>query len=170
MIHMGDEVVQPMSWYQRFRQGQSSMDWSLANSSSSHGKIQEYIADLNKLYRQYPQFWRNGEQDFTMIYEYGPNLIVAYHRGTYDNRRIAVIHNFSNRGYPSYDVLLPHWDPDMKRIQKTMEIFNSDNPIYGGSGSFQNHQIETINSPTGEISFRLAIPSLASLVLQEHLI
>ncbi|CAF2915028.1 unnamed protein product [Rotaria sp. Silwood2] len=169
MIHMGDEIVQPMSWYQRFRQGQSSMDWSLVKSSSLHEKTQEYIADLNRLYRHHPQFWRNGEQDFMMIYEYGPNLIVAYHRGTSDNRRMAIIHNFSNRGYPSYDVSLPRWDPDVNRIQKTEEIFNSDNPIYGGSGSFQNQQIEMINTSTGEVSFRLAIPPLATLVLEEHL-
>ncbi|CAF3064144.1 unnamed protein product, partial [Rotaria sp. Silwood2] len=32
---------------------------------------------------------------------------IAYHRGIFDNRRIAVIHNFSNRGYTCYDIPLP---------------------------------------------------------------
>ena len=32
LIDIGDEVVQPMSWFQRCFQGRSSMDWSLSNS------------------------------------------------------------------------------------------------------------------------------------------
>lgn len=169
MIHMGDELAQPTSWYQRFRQGRSSMDWSLNDCSSLHGKMQAYIAELNKLYRHYPQLWLNGELEFKMIYEYGPNLILAYHRGIYNNRRIAIIHNFSNRGYPSYDIALPQSDPNISRIGKSIEIFNSDNPTYGGSGSFHNENIEIINTSHGGKLFRLAIPSLATLVIEELL-
>ncbi|CAF1392362.1 unnamed protein product [Rotaria magnacalcarata] len=169
MIHMGDELVQPMSWYQHFRQGRSSVDWSLVNTSSLHRKMQEYIADLNRLYQHHQQFWQNGEQDFSMIYEYGPNLIVAYHRGTYDKRRMAVIHNFSNCGYSSYDISLPSSDSAVRRIQNTVEIFNSDNPVYGGSGLFQNPEIEIINSFASRRSLRLAIPPLATLILEEYL-
>jgi len=134
MIHMGDEVAQPMSWYQRFRQDLSSMDWSLTNSRSLHGQIQECIRDLNHLYIRYPQFWQYGEQDFSLIYEYGANLMIAYHRGIHNNRRLAVIHNFSNREYKSYEIPLPGSDPNVGRIRDTVEIFNTDHPKYGGSG------------------------------------
>ncbi|CAF2808878.1 unnamed protein product [Rotaria sp. Silwood2] len=57
MIHMGDEVVQPVSWFQQCFRGKISMDGSLSNSTSLHGKIQEWIRDLNRLYIHYPQFW-----------------------------------------------------------------------------------------------------------------
>ncbi|CAF3601180.1 unnamed protein product [Rotaria sp. Silwood1] len=169
MIHMGDEIAQPISWFQRFRQGMSSMDWSLTNTPSFHSKTQQYLSDLNYFYRSHPQFWQNGEQDFTMIYECQPNLIVAYHRGIYNNRRIAIIHNFSHRGYKSYDVSLPAWDPNVRRIGKTVEIFNSDNLIYGGSGLFQNEKVGVIHMHSEWIFFKLAIPPLATVVLEEHL-
>ncbi|CAF2846031.1 unnamed protein product [Rotaria sp. Silwood2] len=169
MIHMGDEVAQPLSWYQRFRRNLSSMDWSLDNSSSLHGQIQECIRDLNHLYIGYPQFWQNGEQDFSMIYEYGQNLVVAYHRGIHNNRRIAVIHNFSHRGYKTYDIPLPGSDPNVARIRSADEIFNTDLSKYGGSGSFQNQQIKIIHNNDRTILFRLSIPSLATIVLEEHL-
>ncbi|CAF3471906.1 unnamed protein product [Rotaria socialis] len=169
MIHMGDEIVQPISWFQRFRQGMSSVDWSLAEKQSFHSKTQQYISDLNYFYRSYPQFWQHGEQDFTMIYECGRNLIVAYHRGIYNNRRIAIIHNFSNRGYKSYDISLPTWDPNVRRIGKTVEIFNSDNLSYGGSGLFQNEKIDVVHMHSEWIFFRLAIPALATVVLEESL-
>ncbi|CAF4747921.1 unnamed protein product [Rotaria sp. Silwood2] len=166
---MGDEVAQPLSWYQRFRRNLSSMDWSLDNSSSLHGQIQECIRDLNHLYIGYPQFWQNGEQDFSMIYEYGQNLVVAYHRGIHNNRRIAVIHNFSHRGYKTYDIPLPGSDPNVARIRSADEIFNTDLSKYGGSGSFQNQQIKIIHNNDRTILFRLSIPSLATIVLEEHL-
>ncbi|CAF1423632.1 unnamed protein product [Adineta steineri] len=169
MIHMGDKVAQPVSWYHRFRHGLSSIDWSLSESATLHGRTQEYIADLNKFYRYHPQFWQNGEQDFEMIYEYKPNLIVAYHRGIYNQRRMAIIHNFSNRGYQSYHISLPMWDPDIARIQKVVEIFNSDNPMYGGSGSFHNENITIVFRHGRAIIFRLTIPPLATLVLEEQL-
>ena len=56
LLHMGDEVVQSMSWFQRCFLGRSSMDWSLSNSQSFHGQVQTCIADLNHLYIRYPQF------------------------------------------------------------------------------------------------------------------
>jgi 1,4-alpha-glucan branching enzyme len=170
MIHMGDEVAQPMSWYQRFRRDLSSMDWSLSHSASFHGQIQECIRDLNHLYIRYPQFWQRGEEDYSLIYEYGANLVIAYHRGIHQNRRLAVIHNFSNRGYKCYDIPLPGSDPNIARIRNVVEIFNTDHPKYGGSGSFANQQIEVKHNNGRDMVFKLAIPPLATIILEEHLV
>ena len=170
MIHMGEEFVQPASWYQRFCEGLSSTDWSLAHSASGHGQMQGYVAHLNQFYINHAQFWQNGEQDFTMIYEYGPNLVVAYHRGVHASRRMAVIHNFSNRAYRSYNISLPKWDPLVARIQMIVEVFNSDAPIYGGSGTFQNAHIGMVDDDRGDgRSFKIMIPPLATIVLEESL-
>ena len=169
LIHMGEELAQPISWFYRFRQGQTSVDWSLADPQTLNGKIQEYIADLNLLYRHHPHFWRRGEFDFSMVYEFQQNLIVAYHRGIYDQRRMLIIHNFSNRGYSKYDITLPTSDPNVVKIQKINELFNSNNPIYGGSGLFGNEQIQLLQRYGHEKFIRLAIPPLTTLVLEEHL-
>ncbi len=61
IIHMGDEVIQPMFWFQRCFRGKLSMDWSLSNSTSLHDQIQECI--------RYPQFWQYGEEGYSLIYE-----------------------------------------------------------------------------------------------------
>ena len=170
MIHMGEEFVQLVSWYQRFCQGLASTDWSVADSSSGHGKMQGYVANLNQFYINHAQFWQNGERDFTMIYEYGPNLVIAYHRGVHAIRRMAVLHNFSNRGYRSYNIPLPKWDPLIARIQSIVEVFNSDAPTYGASGTFQNAQIVMVDAGQGSgISFKVMIPPLATIVLEESL-
>lgn len=169
MIHMGDEVVQPISWYQRFRRDVSSMDWSLHNSTSFHGQVQKCIRDLNHLYIRYPQFWEYGEENYSLIYEYGPNLVIAYHRGIHNNRRLAIIHNFSNRGYRNYDIPLPGSDPNVARIANVVEILNTDDGKYGGSGTFQNQEIRIVRNNDRDIHLRVSIPPLATIILEEQL-
>ncbi|CAF4718837.1 unnamed protein product, partial [Rotaria sp. Silwood2] len=142
----------------------------LLNSTSLHGKIQECIRDLNHLYILYPQFWEYGEEGYSLIYEYGENLVIAYHRGIFNNCRITVIHNFSNRGYTSYDIPLPRSDPNVERIRDAVEIFNTDDRKYGGSGTFQNQQIEIKRNSGEDIVFTVALPPLSTIILEENLI
>ena len=77
MFHTGDEVVQPISWYQRFRRDLPTMDWSSTYSTSLHDQLQQCICDL---YICSPEFWEHGEESYPLIYKYAPNLIIAYHR------------------------------------------------------------------------------------------
>lgn len=105
-----------------------------------------------------------------MIYEYGPNLVVAYYRGIFLNKRMVIIHNFSNREYKSYDVPLPTWDPNVARVEHVIEVFNTDHFKYSGSGSFLNQTVEILHHDGDAKLFRLAIPLLATLVLEEHLL
>lgn len=169
MIHMGDEVAQPMSWYQRFRRDLSSLDWSLCHSDSFHGQIQGCIRDLNLLYIRYPQFWEYGEAGYSFIYEYGPNLVIAYHRGIHKDRRIGVIHNFGNRGFQNYDIPLPGADPNVRRIRHVEEILNTDHPKYGGSGRFLNARIQMKYGNNRDAVLQVAIPPLATIIFEEHL-
>ncbi|CAF1266237.1 unnamed protein product [Adineta steineri] len=149
LIHMDDEIVEPMSWFQRCFCGKSSMNWSLSNSSTLHGQIQKCI------------------QGYSLIYEYAQYLIIAYHRGISNNHRIAVIHNFSNHAYISYDIPLPKSDPNIKRIQYVKEIFNTNQLKYGESGTFHNEQIE-INR--NNMILTVALPPLSTIILDETLI
>ncbi|MBS0655323.1 MAG: alpha amylase C-terminal domain-containing protein [Verrucomicrobia bacterium] len=165
LIHMGDELAQNESWYQRFRRGTSSVDWSLTKKAEHQG-VQECVKDLNALYVNRPQFWEKGNQDFTLIAEHAANGVVAYHRGTKDGKRIAVVHNFSNVGYESYDIPLPKTREKIKRVS---ELFNSDALKYEGSGSFENRDIKIVRhhrtkKPT---HLRVSLPPLSTLVLEE---
>ncbi|UJR11731.1 hypothetical protein I4U23_015912 [Adineta vaga] len=169
LIHMGDEIVQPMSWFQRCIRGKSSMDWPLSNTKTLHGQIQKCIRDLNHLYIRYPQFWEYGEESYSLIYEYAENLIIAYHRGISNRHRIVVIHNFSNRGYTSYDIPLPRSDPNIERIQHVTEVFNTNHSTYGGSDTFQNERIEFHHDHEQNIKLTVALPPLSTLILDETL-
>ncbi len=171
LVHMGDENVQNESWYQRFRKNTPGVDWSLTSKKVEHFNIRECVRDLNVLYLSKPQFWESTSQDFKMISEYAPNAVVAYHRGTKENKRIAVVHNFLNQGYQSYDVPLPSSDHDIRRIQQVIEIFNSDDFKYGGSGSFGNQKIEVVRNPHSKAPthFRVSLPPNSTIVLEEVL-
>ncbi|CAF0971906.1 unnamed protein product [Adineta ricciae] len=119
---------------------------------------------------QHPQFWQYGELDFSLIYEYGLNLVIAYDRGIYNNRRIVIIHNFSNRGYKTYNIPLPKSDPNVACVQNVTEIFNTDHPKYSGSGLFENQQLIIQRHNDGNMLFKLTIPPLSTIILEEILI
>ncbi len=164
MLNMGDEVVQNESWYQRFRKNVPGVDWS-AEEDPMHRGVQECVSDLNALYLSRPQFWE-GDREFKLIAEHRSNTVVAYHRGTKENKRVAVVHNFSEKGYPVYDVPLPLGE----RIQKVGVIFSSDDSKYGGTGAFENREVEVLRRPGGEpMGLRMALPPLSTVVLEEEL-
>jgi 1,4-alpha-glucan branching enzyme len=172
LIHMGDELGQPESWYQRFQKRVSSVNWSL-EKSDLHQKLQKCVSDLNALYVNKPDLWEKGEAGFTMISEYAPNAVLAYHRESGKKTRLAVIHNFSDKGYSSYDIPLPspREDPMLSQIKKITEIFNSDRLQYGGSGKFENPHVEIVRAPKSAVPthFRISLPPLSTVVLEEEI-
>ncbi len=173
LIHMGDEIGQQDSWYQRFVKYQSAVDWELMKQPSQGLRrgLQQCVSDLNALYRYHSALWKQGEEGFKLISEYGPNRVVAYHRGMGQKPRIAVIHNFSDKGYGSYDVPLgsSHEDPAMKGVKHVVERFNSDEIRYGGSGKFSNKQVEVVRAGDGQPThFRMALPPLSTVVVEEE--
>lgn len=167
LIHMGDELGQPESWYQRFQKSLSSVNWNLENVEL-HQKLQKCVSELNALYSANPPFWENGEMGFEMISEWAPNKIVAYYRANGGRKRFAIIHNFSDVGYPSYDVSL---SKDAKTPKRIFERFNSDNVLYGGSGMYVNPEVKIVTSSRSSkpIHYRLAIAPHSTLVLEEEL-
>lgn len=133
LMHMGDEFGQKRSWYTRFQQKISSVDWSEAKSHT-HQKLQKCVKDLNALYQKKQHLFKHGEQDYKLISQ--DSAILAYTR-----KKLTVIHNFSDKAYSSYEV-------STKGIEakKFTEIFNSDNTTYGGSGNFDNRHIQVLGS------------------------
>ena len=170
LIHMGDELGQTESWYRRFQKRVSSVDWKL-EQNEKHQKLQKCVSDLNALYQAQKGLWKEPEQGFQLISEFGPTNIIAYHRENGKSRRLAIIHNFSDVAYPSYDIPLPDDDDKLLQIKKITEIFNSDKPIYGGSGQFENRQV-TIISPEPSYRpthLRVSLAPHSTIVLEEVL-
>lgn len=166
LIHMGDELGQPESWYQRFQKNLSSVNWHLERVDLHHN-LQKCVSDLNAFYVTNPAFWENGEMGFEMISEWAPNKILAYYRTDGKHKRFAIIHNFSEIGYPSYDLPL---SKEAKNPLKVSERFNSDNALYGGSGSFVNREVKIVISlrSSKPTHYRLMIAPHSTIVLEEE--
>lgn len=164
LMHMGDELGQRKSWYDRFQKKISSVDWSL-EKSPKHQKLQKCVSDLNALYRKTHDLFKEGEKDFQLITGHSEKGVVAYQRGHGKKGRISVIHNFSDKGHSSFELPLKEL-----RSKKITEIFNSDKSTYGGSGKFDNHKIEILKSKSsGEAHIKVAIAPNSTIVLQERL-
>ena len=172
LIHMGDEIGQQDSWYQRFIRNGAAVDWELLKQPGQDKRraLQQCVSDLNALYRKREALWKQGEAGFKLISEYGPNQVIAYHRGMGQNPRLAVVHNFSKNGFASYDLPLPpsHEDPALKGVKQVYEIFNSDATCYSGSGKFSNRQVEVVKRDGNPTHFRLALPRMSTVVLEEQ--
>ena len=155
LMHMGDEFGQKDSWYVRFQNKISSVDWS-QEKSPRHQKLQKCVSDLNALYKKTHHLFKYGERDFQLITE--ESGIVAYHR-----KRLTVIHNFSDKAYSSFDVPLKGL-----HAKKITEIFNSDKAIYGGSGKFENRHIQILKKGHSEESYiRVKLAPNSTIILQE---
>lgn len=153
LIHMGDELGQSESWYERFERKVTSVDWSLEGRDLNQ-KLQKCVHDLIALYRMNPPFWENGEMGCKIIHESAQSGVLAYSREG-KAAKVIVIHNFSANSYPNYELPL--------QAKKVDEIFNSDRSCYGGSSLFE-HQTSAADAALLKVS----LAPHSTLVLNER--
>jgi 1,4-alpha-glucan branching enzyme len=154
LLFMGSEIAQVKEW-----NFDASLDWHLLEIPE-HKKIQDYIRALNQLYTSNPalyekQFssdgfeWINGGDT--------ENCVINFIRkGNNPKDDIIVLINFSSNVIQKYRIGLP-------RKGNLMEVLNSDNPIYGGSGVLNSKTInsEKIECNGREFSAEVQLPPLA---------
>lgn len=168
LLHMGDDLGQTESWYERFKRRISSVDWS-CETSEKHQKLQKCVSDLNALYRKNSGLWENPRTGFQLLLDKKEECLVAYHRDSGNTKRIAVVHNFSDKEYPAFELPLPKDDPRSLQIKKISEVFNSDKPLYGGSGKFESHKVEILRSEHSDHTrLRLALAPHSTVVIEEE--
>ncbi|WP_265445914.1 1,4-alpha-glucan branching protein GlgB [Acetivibrio straminisolvens] len=159
LLFMGGEFAQFIEW--NYKQ---SLDWFLLDYDM-HKKMQDYVRDLNKLYRSEKALY---EVDFH--YE-GFEWIDC-------NDTEHSIISFMRKGKDWHDSLIfvcnftpvPHDDYRIGSPFNTTydEIFNSDWEKYGGSnvGNFEPIKAEEISMHNKPYSMKLRIPPLATIVLK----
>lgn len=154
LLFMGAEIAQINEW-----NFDASLDWHLLEIPL-HKQIQDFIRALNKLYTSNPalyekQFspdgfeWINGGDT--------ENCVINFIRkGNKPKDDIIVLINFSSNVISNYRIGLP-------RKGNLVEILNSDDPIFGGSGVVNNSKIssEKINWNGRECSTEVKLPPLA---------
>lgn len=150
LLFMGGEIGQWSEW-----NCSQALDWHLLQYPLHQG-LSKMVATLNQLYLERNQFW---EKDFDWTgYEWvdfsdADRSVISYLRKSDAKNPLLFVHHFAPEFYPKYNVAL-------KNVKKIVEIFNSDDEKYGGSGKL-NPEI-SVFAPHIEIG----LPPLATLIFE----
>jgi len=169
LIHMGDELGQCQSWFERLEKNQSAVEWEALKNSPLHESLQRCVKDLEWIYRTNASLWKSGEQGFQMMAADRKKGIVAYQRGSgtgpseKEASRLIIVHNFSDKEYAAYDLPL---SSGMK-FKNLKRIFNSNSAKYGGRGEAVEPKADFVRSKAKTQAVRISIPALSTIVFQE---
>jgi len=159
LLFMGTEIGQWDEWEEAH-----SLDWHLLQYEP-HQKLQRFLADLNRLYRNQPALY---EVDFDYTgFEWidfmdSDNSIITFMRRASDYKDVLVfVCNFTPVYREDYRVGVPfHCEYE--------ELLNSDSEIYWGSnkgnyGGLWSDEIAWHNQP---YSLKLKIPPLSTMIFK----
>jgi 1,4-alpha-glucan branching enzyme len=144
---------------------ESSVEWELLNNSEINRKLNNYVRDLNKLYRDNPAMY---ELDFTsegfqwIDFSDALHSVLSFCRFSRDKTQTLLFtFNMTPTVRHDYRIGVPYdgyWQ----------EIFNSDSEIYGGSGQGNLGGKHSLPEPTGQWdnSIKVTLPPLAINVYQ----
>jgi len=134
LIFMGAEFGQFIEWDESH-----SLDWHLIEYEM-HGKLHQYVKDLNHLYLSEPSLWEQDHQrsGFRWINPDDRNAsIVSFVRYAKDPADfMVVVCNFTPVGREGYIIGVPE-------AGEYSEVFNSDNARYGGTGGLHTGPLVT---------------------------
>lgn len=156
LLFMGGEFGQRREWAH-----DSTVEWDLLKDDR-HSGIQQWITDLNRLYRNEPALY---ERDFVPAgFEWvdctdaGSSVISLLRKGKSTDEVVLIVCNFTPVPRPNYRIGAPYggfWK----------EVLNSDAIQYGGTGWGNLGGIEAVPIPLhGRThSITLTLPPLATL-------
>ena len=160
LLFMGDEFGQRAEWNEN-----AQLDWWLLDAGPYHRGLQNFVADLNKLYAAAPGLWQADydHAGFNWIdCNDRENSILSFLRQTPDgSNQLAVILNLTPVPRPNYRIGLP-------RAGKWREVLNSDAEIYGGSnqGNYGGVTAENQACHNQQHSAEFNLPPLSVIVFQ----
>ena len=138
LLFMGAEFGQSAEW-----NFEASLDWHLLQYPL-HAGIKKLITDLNNLYKTAPALHQKqfSPEGFEWInYSDHENAVMSYIRiGNNRDESLVVVCNFTQVVRENYKIGLP-------KKGNLVEIFNTDNEIYGGSGMKNADKIAIKASP-----------------------
>jgi 1,4-alpha-glucan branching enzyme len=160
LLFMGGEFGQRAEWNEN-----SQLDWWLLDAGPYHRGLQQFVADLNKLYLAAPGLWQSDYDPggfYWIDCTDRDNSVLSFVRQTADGSNpLAVIMNLTPVLREKYRVGLP-------RAGNWRESLNSDAAIYGGSNQGNLGVVEAENIPchNQSCSAEFRLPPLGVLVFQ----
>ncbi len=160
LLFMGGEIGQRAEWNEN-----AQLDWWLLDAGPFHRGLQQFVADLNRLYAGAPGLWQ-ADYDYAgfnwIDCNDRENSVLSYLRQTPDGvNQLAVILNLTPVPRPGYWIGLP-------RGGKWKEVLNSDSGIYGGSnqGNFGGVTAQKHSCHGHQHSAEFNLPPLSVMVFQ----
>jgi len=159
LLFMGGEFGQYEEW-----NFEKSLDWNLLEFYP-HINTKKYIAALNNFYKNTPALF---EKEFSqdgfewLSYDDATNSVIAYLRkGNNIENEVVVICNFTPSKLDNYKIGLP-------KKGKLIELFNSDDKLFGGSGVLNGKPITIKKNYWHNMKYsaELSLPPLGITILK----
>lgn len=159
LLFMGSEFGQFIEW--DYKKG---LDWLLLDFER-HRQLQEYSKKLNKFYKDNSPLWQvdYSWEGFNWISsDDNENSVIAFRRIDEKGKELITVCNFTNVERQDYRIGVPH--PGNYKI-----VFNSDDEVFGGSGTGNKEKIkaDNINMHGFEQSLSLDLPPLSTIYLKK---
>lgn len=150
LLFMGGEIAQWNEWHCK-----KEVEWSLLHYPY-HSGIQRLVSELNHLYLKERALW---ERDHThtgfewVDFHDTQNSVISYLRKG-EGTALLCVHHFTPAYFPSYSLSL-------QNVLRMEEIFNSDDPKYGGAGNLNYnpevhpHAVNIVLAPLATMIFRV---------------
>jgi 1,4-alpha-glucan branching enzyme len=161
ILFMGGEFGQWREWSH-----ESSLDWHLLQYPP-HSGLQQWVADLNKLYRSQPSLYRLDFEpagfEWLDCSDVEKSIVSFLRQGRSSDDLIVAVCNFTPQTYFDYDIGVP-------LAGMWQEVLNSDAAKYGGSGQVNPQALESKNKAMHgrPYSISLTIPPLAVVFLKRQ--
>ncbi len=156
---MGCEIGQFAEWSE-----ERQLDWYLLDYEY-HAKLQHYFASLNNFYLHTPALWDEvldePEKSFEWLEAYNAEQsIIAFRRISREGKDVTVILNFTPVAHVDHHINVP-------LPGKYREVFNSDDPRYGGSGVLNTGVMEAFPVKDNFLHrVRVSVPPMGCTILE----
>ena len=160
LLFMGGEFAQWKEW-----DFKKELDWFLLKNEK-HKKIQKMIMDLNKIYKENPEFY---ELDYSysgfkwIDCNDNENSVISFFRYDKNGDYSIIVCNFT-------PVVRYNYRIGVSDLTEYFELFNSDSEFYGGSnvGNLGKIKAEKVKFHGFDYSISLTLPPLAAIILKKN--
>lgn len=146
LMFMGQEFAQYKEW-----NFQTQLDWEVLEFEP-HYKLHEYVKALNKFYKNTPALWEcdtSWDGFRWIVSDDSTNSVIAFRRISRKGEEVIVVCSFQPVRHEIYEIGVPYY-------ADYVEVFNSDDERFGGSG-ISNGTITAKEEPMHNEQYRISL-------------